>query len=205
MGMIESLVHLSSSEAYGSAQYVPMDEDHPNNASTPYAASKSAADLIIQSYIKTFNIDATIIRPFNNFGPRQNLGSYAGIIPTIIKNVKEDAPIEIFGDGEQTRDFMFVVQTADLIVKIYSEEKCHRKAWNLGSGIETSVNKLVKEILRIMDRENHEIRFAPGRLGDVRRHCADISKISQTLNLQIEGINERFLTETVNWYQKSMG
>lgn len=205
MGMIESLVHLSSSETYGSAQYVPMDENHPNNASTPYAASKSAADLIIQSYIKTFSIDATIIRPFNNFGPRQNLGSYAGIIPIIIKNVKEEVPIEIFGDGEQTRDFMFVVQTADLIVKIYSEEKCHKNAWNLGSGIETSINTLVKEILQIMGRQNHEVRFAPTRLGDVRRHCADVSKISNTLNLQIEGISEGNLSETVNWYLKSIG
>lgn len=202
--MIESFVHLSSSEAYGSAMYVPMNEEHPNNASTPYAASKSAADLIIQSYIKTFNIDATIIRPFNNFGPRQNLGSYAGIIPIVIKNTIQGLPIDIFGDGEQTRDFMYVGQTVDLIVKIYSSEVCHRSAWNLGSGIETSINKLVSEILRVMGREDHEKRFAPPRIGDVRRHCADVSKISKALNVSIDGINESNLAETVEWYVKNM-
>ena len=96
-GLVGRLVHLSSSEAYGSARYVPMNEDHPHDAITPYAASKSAADHIIDSYVQTFGIDATVIRPFNNIGPRQNPGSYAGIVPIVIGRVLRGEVIDIYG------------------------------------------------------------------------------------------------------------
>ena len=200
MGLIESLVHLSSSEAYGSAQYVPMDESHPNNASTPYAAGKASADLIIESYIETFNIDATIIRPFNNFGPRQNQASYAGIIPIVINNVINGKPIKIFGDGTQTRDFMFVTHTADLIVRLFNQEIAHRDVWNLGSGVETSINDLVRSILRVMGKSDHKISYLPPRPGDVKRHCADISKIKNMLEIDLPAITDRQIEETVEWY-----
>jgi UDP-glucose 4-epimerase len=199
-GLIESLVHVSSSETYGSALYAPMDEMHPHNASTPYASGKSAADLIIQSYVKTFGIDATIVRPFNNFGPRQNPGSYAGIIPIVINKVNKGIPINIFGDGEQTRDFSFVTTTADLIVRIFSEEACHRDVWNIGSGVETSINSLVAKILVVMGREDYEVIHTAERLGDVRRHCADISKVKSTLNLNPIAISDEQILETIEWY-----
>jgi UDP-glucose 4-epimerase len=202
LGLIESLVHLSSSEAYGTALYVPMDEKHPNNASTPYAGSKSAADLIIQSYVKTFGIDATIIRPFNNFGPRQNSGSYAGIIPIVIDKVCNGEPIEIFGDGEQTRDFTFVTQTVDIITEIYKAEICHKDVWNVATGIETTVNHLVHEILNVMGAENHKINYMQERLGDVKRHCADVKKTYSALNLVPEPINDHQIRQTVDWYLK---
>jgi UDP-glucose 4-epimerase len=200
LGLIETLVHLSSSEAYGSALYVPMDEKHPTNASTPYAASKSAADLIIQSYVKSFGIDATIIRPFNNFGPRQNPGSYAGIIPVVINNVANEIPISIYGDGKQTRDFTYVTQTADLIVKIFEEEECHQDVWNIGTGLETNINQLVGDLLRVMGKEDYEINYLPSRPGDVMRHCADVSKTSLALGLIPQRISEEQILSTVEWY-----
>ncbi len=203
LGLIESLVHLSSSEAYGTALYVPMDEKHPNNASTPYAGSKSAADLIIQSYVKTFGIDATVIRPFNNFGPRQNSGSYAGIIPIVIDKVQKGEAIDIFGDGKQTRDFTFVTQTADLIVEIYKEEICHKDVWNIATGIETTVNDLVHEILKVMGAENHKVNYLPERLGDVKRHCADVRKMTSALGQVPQGINDVQIQQTVDWYLKN--
>lgn len=143
-GLADRLIHCSSSEAYGSARYVPMDEEHPHDAITPYAASKSAADRIIESYIRTFAIDATIVRPFNNFGPRQNIGSYAGIIPIVVRRVMEGLPIEIHGDGDQTRDFIFADETADLIVQVADSEACRGQILNVASGRETSVNELVE-------------------------------------------------------------
>jgi UDP-glucose 4-epimerase len=204
LGLIESLVHLSSSEAYGSALYVPMDEKHPHNPSTPYAGGKAAADIIIQSYVKTFNIDATIIRPFNNFGPRQNLSSYPGIIPVVINNVRNGLPINIFGDGEQTRDFTFVTETADFIVRIFSEERCHKDVWNVATGIETTINNLVRKVIGAMGVEDQQINYLPERLGDVRRHCADVSKTHSALNLTPEGINEIQIQKTVDWYLRSI-
>src|SRR5262245_2937413 len=98
-GYYRTLIHFSSSEAYGSARYVPMDESHPHHPSTPYAASKSAGDHVALSYHKTFGIDLSILRPFNNFGPRQNEGAYAGVIPIVIDRVLQGKPLTIYGDG----------------------------------------------------------------------------------------------------------
>jgi UDP-glucose 4-epimerase len=202
LNMIEELVHLSTSETYGSASYVPMPESHPRNPSTPYAASKISADAIIESYIHTFNIDATIIRPFNNFGPRQNAGSYAGIIPIVINKVMNNLPIEIFGDGKQTRDFSFVKQTVDTIVEIYLSNGSIRNTFNLASGSETAILDLVQKLLLILDSPNHEIVFCPKRLGDVYRHCGDVSKISELLGREMKtSLKLEDLSETVDWYR----
>lgn len=200
---IEYLLHLSSSEAYGSAKYIPMDEEHPHAASTPYACSKSAADLIIQSYVKTFNINATIVRPFNNFGPRQNPGSYAGIIPIVISNVRNGRPIEIFGDGEQTRDFTFVSQTADLVVKISKDPKCYQDVFNVATGVETSINQLVSELLNVMGKPYHPVRHLPPRMADVRRHCADVTKTQSTIGAVPVAMNLTQLQATVDWYMRN--
>lgn len=199
-GLVERLVHVSSSEAYGSARYIPMDEGHPHDAITPYAASKSAADHIIESYVQTFGIDATVIRPFNNIGPRQNPGSYAGIVPIVVKRVLAGQPIEIYGDGEQTRDFIFVKDTADLIAQIHESPECRGKVLNVATGVETSVNDLVRRILVTMDRPDHPVVHAPERAGDVRRHLADVSKLSGILGHQPPRLSDDALQETVEWY-----
>lgn len=197
---ISTLVHLSSSEAYGTALYIPMDEKHPHNASTPYAASKSAGDIIVQSYVETYNINATIIRPFNNFGPRQNFGSYAGIIPIIIRKVVTGNPIEIYGDGEQTRDFTYVAQTADIIVKIFAEPKCHQDTFNVASGVETSINDLVRAMLELLNAPNHPVRHVSARIGDVRRHCADVSKTLKAIGYTPIPLMPEQLMQTIEWY-----
>lgn len=199
-GLIERLVHVSSSEAYGSAAYIPMDEKHPHDAITPYAASKSAADHIIESYVQTFGIDATVIRPFNNIGPRQNPGSYAGIVPIIVRKVLDGEQIEIFGDGEQTRDFIFVKDSADLIVQVHDSAACRGQVLNVATGVETSVNELVSRILRIMGREDHPVVHAAPRPGDVRRHLADVSKLESALGHQSPRLTDDALAQTVDWY-----
>lgn len=197
---INTLIHLSSSEAYGTALYIPMDEKHPHNASTPYAASKSAGDIIVQAYVETYNVNATIIRPFNNFGPRQNFGSYAGIIPVIIRKISSGQRIEIFGDGEQTRDFTYVDQTVDQIVKIFMEPKCHKGTFNVASGVETSMNELVKMMLLIMNVPEYPVDHVSPRIGDVRRHCADVSKTHAAIGYSPTPLNLDQLTETIEWY-----
>lgn len=204
-GLVERLVHVSSSEAYGSARYIPMDEGHPHDAITPYAASKSAADHIIESYVQTFGIDATVIRPFNNIGPRQNPGSYAGIVPIVVKRVLAGETIEIYGDGEQTRDFIFVKDTADLIAQIHESPDCRGQVLNVATGVETSINDLVRRILVIMDRPDHPVVHAAERPGDVRRHLADVSKLSGILGHRPPDLSDEALRETVEWYLTVLG
>lgn len=199
-GLINTLVHCSSSETYGTARAVPMTEDHPQDAITPYAASKSAADAIVTSYVKTFGIDAVIVRPFNNFGPRQNPGSYAGIIPIIIQRVAEGLPIEITGDGKQTRDFIYVKETVDLIVRAYEVVESRGLAINVATGLETSINALVRGLLDVLDAADHPIIYTPERAGDVRQHCADVSRARALLGLHPHPLSETQLRETVGYY-----
>lgn len=200
-GLIERLIHYSSSEAYGTARYVPMDEEHPHDAITPYAASKSAEDHIIHSYVKTFGIDATVIRPFNNIGPRQNPGSYAGIVPIVIKRVLDGLPVHIYGDGEQTRDLTFVRDSADMTVKVYDAADSRGKVFNVATGRETSMNELVHRLLAILGTPDHPIEYAAPRPGDVRRHCADVSRLSALLGETPEPLSDDQLAETVDWYR----
>jgi UDP-glucose 4-epimerase len=199
-GYYETLVHFSSSEAYGSASYVPMDEDHPGNPSTPYAASKLGADHVVLAYRETYGIDAAILRPFNNFGPRQNAGTYAGIIPIVLGRALRGEPIEIFGDGEQTRDFVFVRDTAEAAVRIYETPMTRGVIINVGSGRETTMNYLVRALLKALDVDI-PIVHCPPRLGDVRRHCANIERAERLLGFVPTTPLAEGLAETVEWYR----
>jgi UDP-glucose 4-epimerase len=200
-GDIERLVHLSSSEAYGSARYVPMDEEHPHDAITPYAASKSAGDHVIRSYVQTFGIDATVVRPFNNIGPRQNPGSYAGIVPIVVQRVLAGQPIEIHGDGEQTRDLVFVRDTADYVVRIHDAEAARGRVLNLATGTETSVLALVRRLLHALGEPDHPVVHTAPRPGDVRRHSADVRALEAVLGSHPPVIDDAALAETVEWYR----
>ncbi len=203
-GLIERIVHMSSSEAYGSARYVPMDESHPDDALTPYAAAKCAEDHILRSYVSTFGIDATIIRPFNNYGPRQNAGSYAGVIPIIVQRVKAGLPILIHGDGEQSRDLTFVRDTADFAVLIHDNPKCRGEEINVATGVGTSINTLVHRMLEIMGKPNHPVEHIEARPGDVRRHMADVTKLKNLLGRQPDVLNVDALAETIEFYEQAL-
>jgi UDP-glucose 4-epimerase len=199
-GSIKTLIHCSSSEAYGTAQYVPMDESHPQMAITPYAASKSAADQVVLSYWRTFGIDAAIVRPFNNYGPRQNPGTYAGIIPIVIQKVRRGEPIEIHGDGEQTRDFILVRDTADALVRVYGEDATRGKVINVATGHEISVNDLVTRLLGVMGIPDYPRIHSAPRPGDVKRHCGDIQLARRLFGFDPPAITDDYLRETVDWY-----
>lgn len=199
-GRIRRLVHFSSSEAYGTARTVPMTEEHPLEAETPYAASKVAADSVVRSYHRTFGIDAVTLRPFNNFGPRQNDKAYAGIIPIVIRCAMANRPVTVFGDGEQTRDFVYVGDTARAALLLAERDGVAGRVFNIGSGRETSVNDLVRLILGAMQRADLSVEYGPPRPGDVRRHCAGIERATRAFGFTPRvGLREG-LERTVAWY-----
>lgn len=200
----ETLVHFSSSEAYGSAVLPVMTEEHPTNAATPYAASKLAGDSLALSYGETFGLDVTVLRPFNNYGPRQNAGDHAGILPILVRRVLDGAPIEIFGDGEQTRDLISVRDTADAAMAIYQTPASRQQIVNVASGIETSVNQLVKTVLEIMEKPNHPVVHKAPRIGDVRRHLGGVERAKQLWGFEPKIRLEQGLIETVQWYAMQM-
>lgn len=195
----ETLIHFSSSEVYGTTISGPMDEEHPLNGTTPYAASKAASDNLVMSYCRTFGIDASIVRPFNNYGPRQNEGSYAGVIPLTILRVLRDEPVIIYGDGRQTRDYIYVTDTATAAVQVYNSKKCRHKTLNIASGQEISIEYLVRFILETMGYKK-PIVYEPPRPGDVRRHIANIFLAKDLIDFSPTVPFEEGLKRTIHWY-----
>lgn len=197
-----TLVHFSSSEAYGNGEKIPMDEEHPLNPTTPYAASKAAGDHLVTSYNKTFGIDASIIRPFNNYGSRQNEGSYAGVIPITIKRILSGLPPIVHGDGKQTRDYIFVANTTEAAVDIYKHKNTRGKILNIASGEEITVNKIIKTIAELLEYHKPFI-YEPPRLADVKRHKADISLAKKLISFEPKISFEEGIKETIEWYKKN--
>ena len=203
IGKYKTLIHTSSSEAYGTAQYSPMDENHPTDPTTPYAAGKAAADIMVHSFAKVLPLDIAIVRPFNNYGPRQNAeGPLAGIIPATAKRLKNGGKPVIHGDGEQTRDFIYVKDTVRGLIMAYENENSRGQIMNLGSGKDISMNHLLQEICDYMgykgEWEHHE-----SRTSDVRKLCADISKARKLIGFEPEMPFEEGIKETLDWYMNN--
>ncbi len=200
-GAFKTLIHCSSSEAYGSAQYVPMDEEHPLKTETPYAAAKAAAALLVESYHRTFGIDMAIGRPFNNYGPRQNGRDFSGIIPRLIQRIMKGKTPIIYGDGHQTRDYLYVTDTARGLILLYENEVSRGQTINLASGKEMSVLQIVQDVSRLMNW-NIPPHFDPPRPADVRRHCASVEKGKKLLQFTPRVDWKEGIQRTVEWYQK---
>ena len=196
----ETLIHSSSSEAYGTAEVVPMDETHPMKPTTPYAAGKAAADLMIISYYNTFDLDVSILRPFNNYGPRQNEGRFAAIIPLTAKRILDGEQPVIEGDGQQTRDFLFVADTVDAFIRIYNKN-VKGKVINVASGVETKIESIVHLIMKCMNYDGDVLR-KPARPADVRRHCGDIKLAKSLIGFEPQTSLEQGIQKTLDWYIK---
>jgi len=201
-GYYDTLIHTSSSEAYGTAIYMTMNEDHPTQPITPYAASKLACDHIALSYHMTFGLDIAIVRPFNCYGPRQNEKSYAAVIPITINRILAGEPPIIQGDGQQTRDFSYVEDIAEAIPKIYELPSTRGRVINLATGKEMSIHNLIHMIMKLMDYSGPVIK-EPSRRGDVRRHCGDISLAYRLMGYAPKTGYEEGLRRTIEWYRKS--
>src|SRR3989338_6676812 len=199
-GYFSTLVQYSSSEVYGTALDSKMSETHQLLPCTPYAASKAACDHLVHSYYKTFGLEMLIVRPFNNYGPIQNDKSYAGVIPITIKRIMSGETPVIFGDGTQTRDFLYVEDTARATIDAFKQQNTRGKTMNVASGRGTSIKELVKAICNELDwtkPPTHEKR----RPGDVDRHLGDITLAKQLINFKPTIALEEGIKRTVDWYR----
>ena len=173
-------VHCSSSEAYGTAQFVPMTEEHPLNPTTTYGASKAAQDLLIQAYDRMYDLPFFIFRPFNNFGERQNDQAYAGVIPTTIQRILAgQSPVQ-HGDGTQTRDFIYVKDTVDAVVRL-TQAGYRKGIVNVCRGREVAIRDLLRIITDVMGWEGETVRMPNPRPTDVSRHFADSAKLRSVI------------------------
>jgi len=197
----ERLVHFSSSEVYGTAQTFPMAEDHPLLAETSYAAGKAGADLLVRSYCNMFDLDAVTIRPFNNYGPRQNDGELAAIIPLTLRRIRAGESPVLHGDGSQTRDFIFVKDTVEATLKIGMRDDVRGQTYNLGSGYETSMREIVETLVELTGFAGG-INHTERRKADVQRHMADVSMASELIGTIAHTTLRDGLNETVQYSNK---
>ena len=156
---IKKFIHTSTSEVYGTAQKIPIDEKHPLNAQSPYAASKIAADQLALSFYKSYNLPVTILRPFNTFGPRQ---SSRAIIPTIITQLNNKNKIHL-GELNPSRDFNYVTDIVKAYYLAINNKNIVGEVVNLGSNYEITIKNLKNLILKIYDKKI-KIEISPQRL-----------------------------------------
>ena len=202
-GALPKLVHVSSSEVYGTAQQITMGEDHPLLAETSYAAGKAAADLLLMSYVNMYDLDVVTVRPFNNYGPRQNDGAFAAIVPLTIRRLLDGAAPVIEGDGRQTRDFIYVQDTVDAILALATTDGVSGRTVNVGSGAETPIRAVVETLCDIAGYAG-EIVTAPARPADVRRHRADITRAQALLGTVWRTGLRDGLEQTYDWHRSAL-
>lgn len=201
-GNFKTLVHFSTSEVYGTAVYEPMDENHPINPTTTYAAGKAAADIAVNSWVNMFDLDAFIVRPFNNYGPRQNYKGYlAGIIPITAWRILNKISPEIHGTGNQSRDFIFVLDTVDAIIKLYPLMQ-KGESINISTDGQISMNDVITKIVDIMEYKGEVLR-KPARGADVECHNASNAKVKSMIDYQLTPF-EIGLAKTLHWYQENI-
>lgn len=198
-GAFGRLVHSSSSEVYGTARFVPMTEEHPLLAETTYAAGKAAADLAVAAYVRMFDLDAVTVRPFNNYGPRQNeAGAFAAVIPLTVKRILAGEQPVIQGDGSQTRDFIYVLDSVDAMLRI-AAAGIKGEVLNVGSGAETPISTVVATIVEHLGWQGG-VRTEPARGADVLRHCAGVQRAEELIGPLATTPLSDGLARTVEWY-----
>lgn len=201
---IEKVVHTSTSETYGSALYVPIDEKHPLQGQSPYSASKIGADKIAESYFRSFSLPVATIRPFNTYGPRQ---SSRAVIPTIISQILSGKNEIKLGSITPTRDFNYVKDTAEAFIKIAESDNTIGEVINAGSNHEISIGDLVKKIIKLTGKDISivcdEERIRPEN-SEVNRLWADNSKIKDFTGWCPRFTLDEGLTETIEWISKNL-
>lgn len=198
---LERVLVTSTSEVYGTAQYVPIDEKHPRQPQSPYSASKIGGDAIAKSFHNAFGLPLTIVRPFNTYGPRQSARAF---IPTVITQIANGAKEIKVGDLTPTRDFNFVTDTAAGFISIAKSQDAVGRELNIATGTEVSMRETLELIARIMESD---VRFTvdPERLrpskSEVFRLCGDSSELRRLTGWEPKVSLEEGLRKTIDWFK----
>lgn len=201
---ISCFIHVSSSEVFGTAQFVPMDEQHPTWPETVYGGSKLAGEAYARAFHNTYGLPVIVARPFNTYGPRSHFAGDSGeMIPrTIVRLLNGERPL-IFGDGEQTRDFMHVRDTARGLVALAECRHAVGRTVNLGAGDEISMNVLCKVIAAAASRPELTALHLPDRPGDVRRLIVDATLMRSLTGFMPEVPFTSGISELMSWFVDS--
>ncbi|MDX6482965.1 MAG: dTDP-glucose 4,6-dehydratase [Gaiellaceae bacterium] len=197
---VERFILISSSEVYGTAERDPMDEDHPLNPRSPYAGTKAGADRLAYSYWATYGLPIAIVRPFNNYGPRQHPEK---VIPRFITQALCDEPVTIHGDGRASRDWLYVDDDAEAIEAIIEApiERVSGEVLNVATGVDISVLDIAELVLSLLGKPASLRVHVDERPGQVRRHIGSTDKIAELCGWRARTSFEEGLARTVAWYR----
>ncbi len=198
-GRFKTLCHFSTSEVYGTAVYEPMDEAHPRNPTTAYAAGKAAADLAVETYVRMYGLDAFMVRPFNNYGPRQNYrGILAAVIPLTAYRIHQGIAPEVHGSGKQSRDFIFVTDSVEAIIKAFPL-MVPGDSVNISTDGQVEIGQVIRKVSELMGYGG-DIIVKEGRVSDVFCHNASNKKIKSMITYALTPFDEG-LARTIAWYK----
>ncbi len=201
---IEKLVHTSTSETYGTAEYTPIDESHPLKGQSPYSATKIAADKLAESYYRSFGLPVAVIRPFNTFGPRQ---SARAIIPAVISQALTKEEIHI-GSLLPVRDLNYVKDTVKGFIDIGESDKSVGEVINIGRGSGVTIKEILNKILKILGKEEMQIIVDEDRVrpekSEVMKLICDNTKAKKILNWHPESSLDEGLKYTIEWMQENI-
>ncbi len=196
----ERVVHVSTSEVYGTAQYVPIDESHPRVGQSPYSASKIGADMLAESFYRSFELPVAIIRPFNTYGPRQ---SQRAVIPTIINQLLQTGKVKL-GAVTPTRDFTFVTDTVAGMIRGAEADEAIGKTINLGVGADISIGALAEKIANLLKIElnlrTEQTRLRPAE-SEVERLVSNNTLAKEVLNWEPKVSLDDGLNRTIEWFK----
>jgi len=201
---VERFTLISSSEVYGTAEYAPMDEEHPLNPRSPYAATKAGADRLAYSYHVTYGLPIVIVRPFNNYGPRQHPEK---VIPRFITQALSDEPLTVHGDGHASRDWLYVEDDAEAIEAIIEADVdvVAGEVLNVATGVDISVSEIADAVLDVLGRPASLKEHVDERPGQVDRHIGSTGKAEQLTGWRARTSFEDGLERTVEWYRENDG
>jgi dTDP-glucose 4,6-dehydratase len=197
---VERFILISSSEVYGTAEYEPMDERHPLNPRSPYAGTKAGADRLAYSYFATYGLPIVIVRPFNNYGPRQHPEK---VIPRFVTQALEDEPLTVHGDGHASRDWLHVDDDAEAIEAIIAAplDAVAGEVLNVATGIDIAVAEIADAVLSLLGKPRSLKEHVPERPGQVDRHIGSTEKIERLTGWRARIPFEDGLARTVAWYR----
>lgn len=201
---LQRFLYCSSSEVYGSAQRVPMDEDHPLEPTTVYGGSKLAGELYTDAYRLTYGLPTTIVRPFNTYGPREHHEGASGeVIPRFAVRILNGLPPLIFGDGQQTRDFTYVADTAEGLMRSALCADAHGATLNLARGEEVSIAEIAQLLLRKLGKTDLGVEHRFARPADVFRHFAGVNKAQALLDFRPPTPIDAGLDRYLSWFSRA--
>ena len=178
---VKRFVYASSCAVYGDPVYLPINEGHSTKPMSPYGVSKLAAEHYCKVFYEVYGLETICLRFFNVYGPRQVIGPYSGVITKFIERLKRGEEPIIYGDGKQTRDFVFVRDVVDACLRAMRRKDCVGNDINVGTGVEVSVNRLANLLAELFNLHSIKFVYAEPRAGDIRKSCADLSKAERLL------------------------